>query len=447
MRLVLLLGWIAMLSATLAAQEPLTLEDAVRTALDSHPALEVAAAEQGQAEAGVYIARAGYFPRVSVAETYMRSNNPVFAFSSLLNQRRFTESNFAIDSLNHPDSVQNFQSAVRVEQVLFDAKRTKHAVRAARLRGDLSEQARRLAESDVLLGAARTYFGALVADESASVAKLVRQSVEEDLRRARNLNEAGLATSADVRAVQARLAAVEEQVIRAEADAATARAALNDALGLDLDRAFDLTTGLDSPAPGAPDLGSYLTWALDNRPDLAQAALAGKVAEEERLGAQSDLWPMVVAHGQLQADAQRLVARGGGSWMAGVSLQWDVWKGSEKRSRIAAARYAEQKASAVERRARSGALLQVRSAYGEHQAATERVTAASSAIEQAEESLRIVRNRYEAGLETVTAVLQSETALAEARFRKLAAQYDRRVSRAMLEHAAGRLTADSEALR
>lgn len=434
-------------AGALGAQESLTLAEAVRTALDSHPAIEAADADRGRAQAGIDMARSGFLPRISVAETYMRSNNPVFAFSSLLNQRRFTESNFAIDSLNHPDSVQNFQSAVRVEQVLFDANRTRHAVRAARLRSDLSEQGRRRAESNVLLAAARTYFGALVADESVDVAKLTRQAVEEDLRRARNLNEAGLATTADVRAVEARLAAVEEQVIRTAADAATARAALNDALGVDLDRAYELTTGLDAPALGTPELGSYLSWALENRPDLAQADIAEEVAEADRKSAESSLWPMIVAQGQLQADAQRLVARGGGSWFAGVSLQWDVWKGAENRSKVAAARFGEQKAEALKRRARSGALLEVRSAFAAHQSAAQRVATSSSAIAQAEESLRIVRNRYEAGLETVTAVLQSETALAEARFRKLAAQYDRRVSRAMLEHAAGRLTADSEALQ
>ena len=428
-------------------QDRLTLQEAVRTALESHPALEAAAAESSQAEAGVEIARSGMAPRVSLTETYMRSNNPVFAFSSLLNQRRFTESDFAIDSLNSPNSIQNFQSAVRVEQVLFDAKRTKHAVRAARLRTDLSEQARRRAESDVLLAAARTYFGALTADEAVAVADVTMESVREDLRRATHLQEAGLATLADVRAVEARLAAIEEQRIRARTDAETARAALNDALGLSLDRSFTLVSALDAKPAVPGELDHYLTLALENRPDLTQAAIAGRVAEEERRSAESDLWPMIVAQGQLQADAQRFVTRGGGSWMAGVALQWDVWKGAEKRSRITAAKYGEQKAAALERRARSGALLQVRSAFGEHRSASERVTAAQAAVAQAEESLRIVRNRYEAGLETVTAVLQSETALTEAKFRRLAAQYDRRVSRVALEHAAGVLTADSEVLR
>ncbi len=439
----LLLG----LGAALAAQEPLTLEEAVRTALASHPSIEAADADRGRAEAGVRIARAGWMPRVSVSETYLRGNGPVFAFSSLLNQRRFAESNFAVDTLNHPDSIQNFQSAVRVEQVVFDANRTRHAVRAAKLRGELSAEAERQAEADVMLAAARTYFGVALADEAVRVAEQTIESVGADLRRAKNLYESGLSTRADVRAVEARLAAIEEQRIRAAADAATARAALNDALGVELDRGFTLTSRIDAPAPAADELSHYVTLALENRADLAQASTAGRVAEAERRGAESGLWPTVVAEGQLQADAQRLAARGGGSWLAGVSLRWDVWKGAEKRSRIAAAKHGERKAAALERQARSSALLQVYGAHGDYSAAGERVVAAEAAVAQAEEGLRILRNRYESGLETVTAVLQSEAALTGAKFRRLAALYDRRVSRVALEHVAGVLTADSEVLR
>ena len=75
---------------------------------------------------------------MSYTESYLRSNNPVFVFGTLLNQRRFGPENFEIDRLNNPDSLQNFQSLVRVRQTLFDARRTKHAIRAAREKSNAS---------------------------------------------------------------------------------------------------------------------------------------------------------------------------------------------------------------------------------------------------------------------------------------------------------------------
>ncbi len=71
----------------------------------------------------------------------------------------------------------------------------------------------------------------------------------------------------------------------------------------------------------------------------------------------------------------------------------------------------------------------------------------SAAVSMAEESLRIIKNRYEAGLTTVTELLRNETALLEARTRRLAAVYDQRVAAAMLERASGTLSVDSGAIR
>ncbi|HFB98708.1 MAG TPA: TolC family protein, partial [Bryobacterales bacterium] len=104
-------------------------------------------------------------------------------------------------------------------------------------------------------------------------------------------------------------------------------------------------------------------------------------------------------------------------------------------------------AEAKKREAEAGVRLQVRQAYADLMAAQERVEVASAAVAQAEESLRIIKNRYEAGLATVTDLLRNETALLEARTRRLAALYDQRVAAAMLELATGALTIDSEVLK
>jgi hypothetical protein len=65
-------------------------------------------------------ARAGYWPKVDVAESWQRGNQPVFVFSSLLAQRQFTAADFALGALNHPDALDNFRLSVMVEQSLFD---------------------------------------------------------------------------------------------------------------------------------------------------------------------------------------------------------------------------------------------------------------------------------------------------------------------------------------
>ena len=432
--------------APLAAQDALSLREAVDIALTSNPGIEAAAAGEQQAEAGIRVARAGRLPSVTVAESYTRSNNPVFVFGSLLNQRRFGPSNFEIDRLNNPDALNLFQSVVRAEQVLFDANRAKHAIRAARLRRQLSAEQHRAEEAAAILAVVRTYFGVALADESLGVAEQTKKTIEADLARAQALLDAGMTTKSDVLSVKVHLAAVEEERIRAASQAEIARAALNDALGLALDQPHSLVTSLDPMAVRPDGLERFVNAAVQH-PDLRGAALGTEVAAAETKVAKTALWPTVTAQAMAEADRGRFASQAGGNWLAGVSLQWQVWKGSENRARVAAARYAEDRAEAQRRRIESGVQLRVRRAYSEWKAAGARVTVAEAAVSEAQESHRIIQNRYDNGLADVTELIRGQTASMSTSFRRLAALYDVRVARAVLDEAAGILTADSEALQ
>ena len=98
-------------------QDALSLRDAVRLALRENKA--IAGTNAGARAAGTRIAqaRAGMLPKVNYSESFARSNNPVFVFSSLLTQHQFGAENFAIGPLNRPDSLNNFQSQLTVDQV------------------------------------------------------------------------------------------------------------------------------------------------------------------------------------------------------------------------------------------------------------------------------------------------------------------------------------------
>src|SRR6187401_2027927 len=108
------------LAALAVAQTPLTLTKAIARARAQNPDAGSAAPAEREAAQRVRQARAGYWPKVDVAESWQRGNQPVFVFSSLLAQRQFTAADFALGALNYPDAIDNFRSAVMVEQSLFD---------------------------------------------------------------------------------------------------------------------------------------------------------------------------------------------------------------------------------------------------------------------------------------------------------------------------------------
>ena len=170
--------------AALYAQAPLTLAEAVRISLEKHPSIAATRSGISAAEARLRQAKSGWLPKVNYQESWQRSNNPVFVFSSRLMQRRFTEQNFAINDLNHPDSINNFQSMVSVDQTLFDAGQTGNAKRAAELGRQMATEDRRRVEQDLIGRVARIYHAVLLTGELVRVAEEAVKSAEADLARA-----------------------------------------------------------------------------------------------------------------------------------------------------------------------------------------------------------------------------------------------------------------------
>jgi len=428
------------------AQEPMSLKDAVHQALDRNKSVEASVAARKGAESRIAEARGGSLPKVNYSESWARSDNPVFVFSSLLTQHQFGEQNFQIGSLNRPDFLNNFQSQVTADQPLYDAGQTKHAVRSAELTKDMTSEDGRRTQMAVIAGVIRAYYDALLGAEQLNVTSQAMRSAQADLERAQAVRSAGMSTDVDVLSIRVHLASVREQRIRRAADLDVARAAVNDALGLPLDTAHSLTTAL---APlQLPDviLAEYEKNALSERPEARQVNLATSLAENQVATARSSLLPQVGVHASFEADRQRFYDRGGANWLVSIGLRWNLFNGFSDKARIEESRSALRRSEAEQERAGSAIRLQVRRAYADLRAADQRIEVAKASVAEAEESLRITQNRYETGLSNVTDLLRTETAVLEARTRHLAAIHDQRVAAAMLELAAGTLTADSEVL-
>ena len=173
---------------------------------------------------------------------------------------------------------------------------------------------------------------------------------------------------------------------------------------------------------------------------------AASLAQTQSQAAHSALLPQVSLRLGFEADRQRFIDRGGANWFAGASLRWNLFNGFADKARIEEAGYEVARAKAQQRRLDSAVRLQVRQAYLDLKASQERLNVTEASVAEAEENLRIIKNRYESGLTNVTELLRSETALLESRLRRLAAIHDQRLAAANLELAAGTLSPDSNVI-
>jgi len=120
-------------------------------------------------------------------------------------------------------------------------------------------------------------------------------------------------------------------------------------------------------------------------------------------------------------------------------LNLNLFKGGEDRARLLEAEANHRRAMALRERLASAIGLEVRDAFLALRTARERLAVAQGAVAQAEESLRIVQNRYDAGLTTIVELLDSETALTAARTNLTRARYEAAVGQARLDLSLGTL--------
>jgi outer membrane protein TolC len=430
-----LLLWLSAVPAV--AQEVLTLEGAVRDALAQNASLRAAHAAAAEASEHVGEAQAGWLPRLSFTETWQRGDQPVFVFSSLLASRQFTAANFAIDALNHPESTGFFRSSIGAEQLIFDGGRQRSAIESARLRSDMSTLTVDEAAASLASAATETYGRILIAEAGARAAHAALQSAQEDLARAERRRDAGLATDADVLALDAQATALRQREIDSEADAAVAKAELNRLTGSPIDRSYQVSEPLAGVDLSVMPLSAALAEADANRPELRRAETAIKLADAERKSVRTSVIPQVAAQAAFDLSGTSFNTRAQ-SWIVGGELRWNFSLGGADLARSRAASHAQVRAAADAEDVRARVRVEVVTAFRRLEAARARQAVGRAAVNQARERQRIIRDRFDAGMAGVTDVLQASSALTEAEAQRVAAVVDAINSDALLRRAIGR---------
>lgn len=425
-----------LLATTATAQDLLTLDQAVAETLARNRGLEAARAGAREAAARSDEARSGFFPRISASESWQRGNAPVFVFGSLLSSRQFTAANFAIDALNHPDSVGLFHGVMSVEQVLFDGGRTGGAADAASKVRAMADAGGDEMALGLVVGVAQTYGRVLRADAARRAAEAAITAAAEDVARAERRRDVGTVTDADVLSLKVHLAAMRQRAIQANGDAMVARAELNRLRGAPIDAEFTVQEP-PPPAASARNWPALVSEAEQARPELKRSEAALGVAAAGRRQARAGWWPQVAAQAAYQFDGTSISDRAA-SWVVGGEVRWSFSTGGATQAGARAAAAAEQRGRLAHEDTRAAVQVDLRTALSRLESADAREALARATVDQARESQRIVRDRYDAGLAGVADVLTAAAAVLDAEMTRVSALAERIEAHAALNRALGR---------
>jgi outer membrane protein len=420
-----------------AEDAPLTLAEALALAESHNPELLAAAARVEAQRARAESVGRSRWPRAALQSTWSRSDLPAGVFASKLNSGQFGAADFELESLNNPAALGHLGTSLQLEIPIDVFGKVGAQADAMAAFGDSAAAATRDALQELRARVTEAYRRAEVAGRAVAVterALAVARAREAEIE-ARV--EAGSALAADLLRARARRREREAELAERRSQRGMGEAALARLVG-----AADGTSYVPSEAPPAvaPLPGEEVEWvarALAQRPALEAARRKREAAAALLRHEGKGLLPELGAFGQLW-DNRIGASDGSQAWAVGVGLRWTPF--DPARSKREAAASAEERAAQLDARAAGDQVrLEVQLAYRRAASARERYAAAQGGAEEGREALRVVQERRQAGVATLTDELETETAALSAALVEIAAAAEVAMADAALRRAAGEI--------
>jgi len=410
--------------------ESWTLDRAVATALERHPDARLARARVDVAQALVDQARSAWRPQVTLSGRYTETNSPMMAFGSILNQRAF---NFGLD-FNRPGNVDNLNATGTVAYNLYAGGRATAGRNAARAGTEAADLDLRAARHRLVAEVVRAALDLRKAREAVSAVEGGVRAYVAAVAVARARFDAGQLLKADLLSLEVQLAQTRETLSSARHGAALASRAFHFVVGLE---PTETTVELPDADPALARLSLPDTRNFSQRPEILGLRARIRAAEAMVDVARGSRRPSVNAFAGYQYDQGWKTDRHGDSWLAGVSVDLNVFDGGRTTGKIRQSGAELTQAKEMLRKATLGIGLEVEQARLAHADATERLSVSARAVEQAAESAALTRARFEKEAVLAADLIGAESRHLETRLRRTVAEADERLALVELRRALG----------
>ena len=396
--------------------ETLTLQEAINIALKNNSNLKAYYWSVQSQKEDYSAAKSDLYPKIRIEEKFTRTNNPTYGFMAKLNQERFTQEDFAVDNLNNPRDISDFQTSFSFEQPIFVPK-IYYGINLAR--GELnarnkdldrmkSEVTRNIVRSSLLIQTAKQFF---------SVSELALKDAQEHKRLAGLRYEAGLGLYSDVLRADAGIKNAEAEAARSEGDLEIAKRAL----GLLLGRNEPIDMVDEKPFLPLDDLTIYLDAAIQREDLKALNSRYENSVNAVKMERSIFLPEIGIGGSYLLNDHKDPFSPEGESYIFSTFLKWNLFDASlyhKVKKAEADANEIKQRLSGLEQEIQ----FRVNEAYIRIREREKTVSLAKTALADSEEALRLVRTRYENSLAPMVDLLDTQLMLDNARVRLIEAE-------------------------
>src|SRR3569623_799462 len=408
----------------------LSLSRAEALAIQHQPNVSAAAGQTEASEGRVEEARAGYLPQASITGVYQRTTGnfavrpgglpssavntttgmPIIAASPTWSSRTYNYFNFGASA----------------SQLIYDFGQTNGRWHAAQASRDAARDNERTVRVQTLCGVRRAYLQARAQAELLLVAQDTVNNQEKHVTQTQGFVRAGMRPDIALATVRTALANAKVQLVTASNNLVLARATLNQSMGLPATTRYELAE--DDVAPIDGEDGS-----VDELMNLANQRRAQELTVQALKGGYGPALGATAGGTEAGTQLDNMVP----NWYLGLSLTWPILQGGLTRGQVREATGTLATLTASQQ----AELLQIRIDVEQAQlaviAAKSTIAAATEALTNAREQLRLAERRYETGLGSAIELGDAQVAATEAAAQEVTARFSLGTARAQLLAALG----------
>lgn len=400
-------AWLISVSAVAQETTPLQLDEAVAAALQNNKEVIMANLEQETAAAKFHQTNAVFLPQVNLSYTAFTTNNPLNAFGFKLQQQAITQTDFDPRLLNNPSATQNFMAKAEINQPLINLDMLQ-ARKAAQQQVEVYSYKSRRTKEYIRFEVQRAYGQLQLAHEAVRVLTDALQTVNAIQASTQQRFEKGFLQKSDVLQVQVQVNAVESKLAEAKSHVKNS----SDYLALLMGEKAGKIYQADSIRQRT-DVVKKETEVPENRADFKAMQSALKAQEQMVSSGKMSYLPKLNAFGNFQINDPSAFHFNSQSYLLGAQLSWNIFAGTASRYKVAEYKNErdrmEQQLTYQKEQGQLELSKTVRQCYD----AAFIITQSETAVQQADEVLRILKNRFEQGLVTTTDLLQAQSSLSQ----------------------------------
>ena len=406
-------------------EQPITLEQAIELSLNNNKEIEQARLQIQSDAAALRQEKAARFPTLGLS-TGLNYSDDAFLDGALqqsidaaiedgLSEEQ-AEATFGGIGETASTSSFTFNGGLTFNYDIFTSGLRGASIRAAEKTLRNTELALEVTVEEARLETASNYYALQNSDAQVEIQKAAVQDASQTLKDAQLLERAGLGTRFDVLRAEVELSQAQQSLNTAKANQNIARRQLAETLSVS--HSTDLSTADAIEEAGEWDLPleKSIVQAFKNRAELEQFLLQKEINEEQRTIALSSIRPTLSANASYQAtDDFEDSFDISDTYSAGITLQWQLFDGGAARAGARQAEIGAQTAETLFADQRNQIRFAVEQAFFQLESNKSNITTATKEVELAEESLRLARLRFQAGVGTQTDVIDAQTQLTTAR--------------------------------